>query len=110
MVNSKSNKTRLSIVAIALLLFFQQFASKVGHVIANCFNYKLNFPTTIVAVSYTHLDVYKRQDAGLFKIDFTTNNYLLFPSKLTTAQGCTIYVIIKVRVVIIGLKSCVKRM
>ena len=40
MVNSKSNKTRLSIVAIALLLFFQQFASKVGHVIANCFNYK----------------------------------------------------------------------
>ena len=40
MINSKSNQTRLSIVAIALLLIFQQFASKVGHLIANCFDYK----------------------------------------------------------------------
>lgn len=40
MVNRKSNQTGLSIVAIALLLIFQQFASKVGHLIANCFNYK----------------------------------------------------------------------
>jgi len=40
MVNSKSNQTGLNITAIVLLLIFQQFASKVGHVIANCFNYK----------------------------------------------------------------------
>jgi membrane protease YdiL (CAAX protease family) len=41
MVNSKRNQTGVSIVAIALLLIFQQFASKVGHYIANCFNYKV---------------------------------------------------------------------
>ena len=40
MINSKSNQTGLSILAIALLLIFQQFASKVGNLIANCFDYK----------------------------------------------------------------------
>jgi membrane protease YdiL (CAAX protease family) len=40
MINSKNNQTWLSIVAIALLLVFQQFASKVGHLIASCFDYK----------------------------------------------------------------------
>lgn len=41
MINSKSNKIGLGIVAIALLLIFQQFASKVGNLIANCFDYKI---------------------------------------------------------------------
>ena len=41
MINSKSNQTWLSIVAIALLLVFQQFAGKVGHLIASCFDYKV---------------------------------------------------------------------
>ncbi|HHV99823.1 MAG TPA: CPBP family intramembrane metalloprotease [Clostridiaceae bacterium] len=41
MINSKSNQTGVSIVAIALLLIFQQFASKVGNIIANCFDYKI---------------------------------------------------------------------
>jgi len=40
MVNRKSNQTGLSIAAAALLFIFQQFASKVGNLIANCFNYK----------------------------------------------------------------------
>ncbi len=40
MINSKSNQTRLSITAITLILIFQQFASKVGNLIANCFDYK----------------------------------------------------------------------
>ncbi|MFY9612594.1 MAG: CPBP family intramembrane glutamic endopeptidase [Tissierellaceae bacterium] len=40
MIDSKSNQRGLSIVAIALLLIFQQFASKVGSLIANCFNYQ----------------------------------------------------------------------
>jgi len=40
MINSKRNQTGLSIVATALLLIFQQFASKVGNLIANCFDYK----------------------------------------------------------------------
>lgn len=40
MINSKSNQTGLSILAIALLLIFQQFASKVGNLIANCFDYR----------------------------------------------------------------------
>ena len=40
MINSKNNQTRLRIVATALMLIFQQFASKVGNLIANCFDYK----------------------------------------------------------------------
>jgi len=40
MKNRKSNRTGLSIAAIVLLLIFQQFASKVGHLIASCFDYK----------------------------------------------------------------------
>ena len=40
MINCKRSQTCLSIVAITLLLIFQQFASKVGNLIANCFNYK----------------------------------------------------------------------
>jgi len=40
MINSKNNQTRLRIVATALILIFQQFASKVGNLIANCFDYK----------------------------------------------------------------------
>lgn len=39
-MNSKRNQTGLYIVSIALLLIFQQFASKVGNLVANCFNYK----------------------------------------------------------------------
>ena len=39
-MNSKSNQTGLNIVSIALLLIFQQFASKVGNLVANCFNYQ----------------------------------------------------------------------
>lgn len=41
MINSKSNQTGSSIVAIALLLIFQQLASKIGNLIANCFSYKV---------------------------------------------------------------------
>lgn len=41
MINIKSNQTGLRIIAIALLLIFQQFASKAGNLIANCFDYKV---------------------------------------------------------------------
>ncbi len=40
MIESKSNQTGSSILAIALLLIFQQFASKIGNLIARCFSYK----------------------------------------------------------------------
>ena len=39
MTSSKGNQTGLSIAVIALLLIFQQFASKVGNLVAGCFDY-----------------------------------------------------------------------
>jgi len=40
MTNSKSSQTGLRIAAITLLLIFQQLASKVGNLIADCFDYR----------------------------------------------------------------------
>lgn len=40
MINSKNNRTGLSLVVISLLFIFQQIANKIGSFIANSFNYK----------------------------------------------------------------------
>lgn len=40
MTKSKSNQKGLYVAAVALILIFQQFASKVGNLVAGCFDYK----------------------------------------------------------------------
>lgn len=40
MTNSKSNQTGSRIAAVTLLLIFQQLASKVGSLFADCFDYR----------------------------------------------------------------------
>ena len=54
MINSNSNQTGLSIVVIVLLFIFQQFASKVGNLIANLFNYRATDEYDIFAYVSVH--------------------------------------------------------